>query len=273
MANSTNTIVVEGGYQLPAPLWRKGTSQTQTILTGETVQCDMFYPKIQLVDQSLIDNSILYLQFGRITDKDYTYDSNSNSAQIRENGIKWYTPYPNPFETTSGIVGGGEINDTLITTRTNLIPITAQFQTLAQAIPYWEFYKTTSMSVFDGKVSTFGQTSILKVPYMTGCKTNRDFSSPGQYLPGASRYKNRPQRPMTRQRVLSTSMWFSRLIVIENGRVKQLGEISTPVIIRPNELPFNEETISSSPIVFGNLKSIPYGLREFKGEELNKYRI
>lgn len=117
----------------------------------------MYYPKIQLVDSELIDNGTLYLQFGRITDKDCTYKNGSD--RVRENGVKWYTPYPNPFETTSGIVGGGEINDTLITTRTNLIPITAQFQTLAQAIPYWEFYKTTTCDVFDGIVSNVPITS------------------------------------------------------------------------------------------------------------------
>ena len=129
---------------LPAPLWRKGTSSLQTILTGETISCDMFYPKIQLVDQKLIDDGVLYLQFGRISDKDYSFDSITSLPQIRENGIKWYTPYPNPYSNTSGIIGGGAVNDPLVSIRTNLIPVTNQFQTLLQAIPYWEFYKTTT---------------------------------------------------------------------------------------------------------------------------------
>lgn len=273
MAATSIKIKDKKKYNLPAPLWRKGVSQTQTILTGENVQCDMYYPKIQLVDSELIDNGILYLQFGRITDKDYSFNSNTSTAQIRENGIKWYTPYPNPFETTSGIVGGGEINDLLITTRTNLIPITAQFQTLPQAVPYWQFYKTRKMDVFDGIVANGGRTTILGVPYMTGCKSKVGFSDPTSYLPGQGLYNRRPKRPLTRHRPFSTSMWFCRLIVIEDGRVKQIGDISTPIIVRPNELPFNEETISSSPIIFGNLLPIPYGLKEFKAEELTKYRI
>ena len=274
MASTSININQENnsGYSLPAPLWRKGIAQVQTIISGENPMCDMYYPKIQLVNQSLIDDGVLYLQSGRISDKDYTISA--AVPQIRENGIKWYTPYPNPFASTSGIVGGGDVSDGQIAAmgRTNLIPITNQFQTLSQAVPYWQFYRTHDCLVFNGVVSTAGITNVSGVPYMTGCKRRKDFYSPDQYLPGAVKYSKRPKRPMTRHRNMSTSTWFCRLIVIRDGRVEQVGEISTPIIVRPNELPFNENSMSSSPIIFGDLSSINYYLYEFKAEELTKYR-
>ena len=258
-------------YSLPAPEWRKGLTTNQTILTGENVDCDMFYPKIHRVNQQLIDDGELYVQFGVIKDYDYSYSP--IGPKYRRQGLKWYAPYPNTIGLTSGDIGGNTVNDGLITQRTNLIPVTAQNQTLTQAIPYWQHYKTRTIELLTADPTTNGTASV-SAPYLTGTKNMKGMWSPNLYLPGGSRYKTRPKRSMTMHRLFSTSTWFCRLVVIRNGRVIQYGDISNPVIIRPNMPPFSENTMSSSLFERG-LAFIPnnsYGVREFKGEIITKYK-
>lgn len=255
-------------YSLPAPSWRKGLSQPQTIQNGAMYMCDMFYPKLQRVEDSLIASGNLYLQFGVIKGKNY------HRGRYRRNGLKWYNPYPNPF-TGTGEVGGDNPPTGAVSTRTNLIPITAQNKTLSQAIPYWENYNTTMINVFNGDVSTNGIEGVT-VPYLTGSGIRKNAANnlPNQFLSGGMKYKKRPKHQYSRHKNMSTSIWFCRLVIIKDKRVVQYGDISNPVIIRPNEVPFSATTLSvksfrpeqNTPYVSPN-----YGLVEFKGEEMTSY--
>lgn len=254
-------------YSLPAPSWRKGLAQPQTIQDGNMYMCDMFYPKLQRVDDALIASGMLYLQFGVIKGKNY------HRGRYRRNGLKWYNPYPNPYN-GSGEIGGNNPPTGAVGIRTNLIPITAQNKTLSQAIPYWENYNTIDITVFNGDVATNGHT-IIRAPYLTGSTIRKNFAPnlANQFLPGGMKYGTRPKYNYSRHRNMSTSIWFCRLVVIKDKRVIQYGDVSNPVIIRPNEIPFSATTLTTKSFEPStpSYNNATYNLAEFKGEEMTNY--
>lgn len=245
---------------LPAPMWRKEYKTIQTLCTGESVLCDQFKVKIPKVEDSLISDGKLYVQFGRISDRDYTYNNATSQVLKRGNGIKWCTPMIggiNPFN-GSGEIGGN--TDTYGNDRNTIIQITQQNELVSQAVPYWTFYKTVKLNFFNADISSGGYTQIT-VPVMTGTKIRRRMNIVANFLPGGGLYKKKFNA--YRDTAFSTSLWVARLLVIENGRVVAYGATSEYLQIRANEAPYSDMYKKTDSNV-----AQQYVLREFNGKIL-----
>ena len=250
--------LIKKTYNLPAPMWRKEYKMIQTLCTGESVLCDQFKVKIPKVqDDCLIKEGKLYVQFGRISDRDYT---NNGVPLKRGNGIKWCTPMVggvNPFN-GSGEIGGN--TDTYGYDRNTIIKITQQNELVSQAVPYWAFYKSVKLNFFNADTITGGYTQIT-VPVMTGTKIRRRMNIVADFLPGGSSYKKKFNA--YRDTAFSTSLWVARLLVIENGRVVAYGATSEYLQIRANEAPYSDMYKKTDSNV-----AQQYVLREFNGKIL-----
>ncbi len=236
---------------LPSPQWRKGTKQSQLLWDGSgTVECDSFYVKVPRVKQSLIDDGVLFVQFGRLDGRKYT---NNPTPKVRMKGIKWYSPCDASnapiYPSGSGEIGGRHNGNAMA--RPNLIPVTAQNQTITQALPIWAFYGTKDTLVFNGDISNSNGVSVVNgVPYLTGSgkRAGKGMYSPDFYHRTGGLSKKRPKRPMWRSNDHARSVWYARLVVIRDGRVVSYGSVSEAVIFRPNQLTFSTETMSSTII-------------------------
>ena len=258
---------------LPSPQWRKGTKQVQMLWDGSgTVECDSFYVKVPRVKQSLIDDGVLFVQFGRLTKRQY-----SSPNGVRMKGIKWYTPcdainnsiYPNG----SGEICGKHNGNAMA--RPNLIPVTAQNQTIAQALPIWAFYGTKQARALNGDISNInGVSFVLGVPYLSGTgKNSLGMYDPAFYHNSGGLRTKRPKRPMWRSNDHARSVWYSRLVVIANGRVVSYGSVSEAVIVRPNQMSFSTETMSSMIVdSSGNYIDSSYSFLALTGDIQSNYR-
>jgi len=267
MANSGNLLFPKAGAGLPQLTWEKGQDSLQTIVTSEQLMCSMFYPRISLVDQGLIDNGELFVQFGKIDRKHYTIAGNPQTAQIKGNAIRWYVPAVAgglPYQSSgSGEIGGGSYYGV---DRPNLIPVTSQNTTLTQAVPVWGFYQQRDTEVFDARNPTLK--SFSKVVLMTG-KGARNNEAYAQYLPGGGRYKKRPKNHPFSGANFTTSTWFCRLVIIRDNKVVEYGPISTPLIFKPNGLMLDKGRLSMAYYTGGG--PMDYVAIELRGEELKSY--
>ena len=258
---------------LPSPQWRKGTKQVQMLWDGSgTVECDSFYVKVPRVKQSLIDDGVLFVQFGRLTKRCY-----SNPNGVRMKGIKWYTPCDASnaaiYPSGSGEICGNHHGNTMA--RPNLIPVTAQNQTIAQALPIWAFYGTKQAIALNGDMSNSnGISTVIGVPYLSGSgKRASGMYDPTFYHNSGPLRTKRPRRPMWRSNDHARSVWYSRLVVISNGRVVSYGSVSEAVIVRPNQMTFSTETMSSMFVkADGNYQDSGYTFSALTGDIQSNYR-
>jgi hypothetical protein len=257
---------------LPAPIWSRMGIAPRTITTGETVPCDIYTAKVPLVDSDLLEQGKLFVQYGRISRRDSK--GSPSGVHVRPMRIKWYTPYVggvNPYP-GSGEVGGTHVLAGGID-RPNLIPVTQQNETVAQEVPYWAFYATGDMEIFDADPNTLGWVTLPGVPFVTGNKRRAYAMNPSLWLPSGALYGKRPKFPKWKQRAQSVSYWFCRLAVIEDGLAIGYGPTSEALVVRPNEVPFGEFYMASLVRDFsGEPMPVGYALSEFKAEIVTKYR-
>lgn len=259
---------------LPTPTWRKNGVSSETIWDGSyTVDCDLIYSKVPLVAQQFITDENLYIQYGRLMGKKYA--RRNGIGVTRGGGIRWYSPCGNNnvgLFNGSGEIGGNH-NGNLFA-RPNLIKVTSQNFISPDPLPIWAFYGTYNCNVINGDITNGGGgTTISGVPYVTGTKKNTGFGQFSNYHSTGSFSRKRPARPMLRNNTHARSVWFSRLVVIENGKVVKYGAVSEPVIFRPNQLPFSEELMSSMHTDrLGNYRDPQYSFRVLKGDIQSNYR-
>ena len=270
------TLAALADNSLPSPQWRKGTKQVQMLWDGSgTVECDSFYVKVPRVKQSLIDDGVLFVQFGRLTKR--CYSEANGIGRVRMKGIKWYTPCD---ASNAPIYGGGsgEIcgrHNGNAMARPNLIPVTAQNQTITQALPIWAFYGTKQAFVLNGDISNVnGVSAVVGVPYLSGTgKRASGMYDPTFYHNTGPLRTKRPKRPMWRSNDHARSVWYSRLVVISNGRVVSYGSVSEAVIVRPNQMTFSTETMSSMFVkADGNYQDSGYTFYALTGDIQSNYR-
>jgi len=243
MANTAGSFQPQsGGTGLPTPIWVKDAGTVNVaIYTGQTVTCDIMKVKVPLVDQSLIDDLKLYVQFGRVSESD---SRTRPTPSKRRRRIKWYTPHigGTGVYNGSGEVGGSHTGNTAVD-RLNLIPVVQQNETVGD-LPYWAFYGLTTSYVLVGDPNN-GFVVPAESFYMTG---NRKTTSvnPTLFLPGSGLYKKRPQRPMTRSRTHSVGYWFCRLVVVEDGKVVAYGPHGEACVTTPAEVRWNQHYQNSN---------------------------
>ena len=267
MSFTSANIETAGSSGLPEPIWERRGKATQVTEAGVSVECDMCYGKPPMVDQELIDEGVIYIQYGRLSQRDYT---NRPVPRVRPTRIKWYSSYSGG----AGINGTGELGGAhsgVTQPRPNVIPVVAQNRAVAQAVPYWAFYKVAPSEVISGDPNSSGGFTLNDAPYHTGNDKRKNFTNVNNYLPGASSYRRRPQRAMTRTRNGSTTYWFCRLIIVRDGRAVSYGPISTALVVRPNELNFNEHFMASVvPDLRGNPQTTFYAFTRLTAEIITK---
>lgn len=246
MNNTSANIEANSSSSLPTLNWVKtGSNINVTLRDGITNGItDTYAAKVPLIsDQELINSGRLRVQYGRLSSRDY---KPMPTPHIRERRIKWYaSSCPGCEVFASGEVGGGS---SISGNRPNMFVVTQQNDIVGN-VPFWDFYDIKGCSVFNGIPALSGITNLEDVPYMTGNPARDGIYFPDRFLPGGSHYNTRPERAMFRQRHTSESYWFCRLVVMMEDNpqyVEYYGPVSEPLIVKPNEVGFDEHFMVSA---------------------------
>lgn len=232
MASTGQSFAVAGGGSgLPAPIWVKFANSTSYLIgDGATSAiCDNVTVKVPLVDDSLIEEGKLYVQYGRVSERDY---KSSPIPKVRPRRIKWYTSYVGGVNNYSGSGEIGGLQSNIIVDRPNLFQVPVQNWQCNVNLPYWAFYKTYSPAIFNGDTVSSGQ-MLMSILYMTGNKKPY-MINPDRFLPTGDLYRKRPKNNSPRIGAHITSYWFARLVVVEEGRVTAYGPHGEALQVRPS---------------------------------------
>ncbi len=208
---------------LPTPRWEIREAWVAKIMSDWVNQMigDTIFARVPRVEQELIDNWELFVEFGLIRDKRY---SNRALNTTKWRRITWYSSWV----WSSVISWTGEwgwAHPQIAVDRPNRFPVLWQ-NNLHWELPRATFYKIRRTEHFDERNTIVTS----DVPVVTGSKYWR-IIDPSQFLPWQSRYKKRPQFQRFRDEVHQDSEWYARLVIVKNGRLESVWPTSEPLFI------------------------------------------
>ena len=208
---------------LPAP--RREVREAQVAKTmsdwSNQVIGDTVYARVPRVEQSLIDNWELFVEFGLVRDKRYSPSATNKSRGRRI--TRWSSWIWSSVITWTGEWGWA--HPQIWVDRPNRFPVIGQ-NDLHWELPRSTFYKLRRTNHFDER------NNIIRsdVPIITWSKVWY-MQDPSNFLPWWFRYDKRPQFFRTRDEVHQDSEWYARLVIVKNWRLESVWPISEPLFI------------------------------------------
>lgn len=208
---------------LPAP--RREIRDAQVVKTmsdwSNQIIWDTVFARVPRVEQSLIDNWELFVEFWLVRDKRYSNRA-LNTRKWRR--ITWRSSWVASNVITWTWEWWGA-HPQISVDRPNRFPVVGQ-NDLHWELPWFAFYRLA-------KISSFDETNTLmssNVPIITWSKIKR-LADPSNYLPWQAYYKKRPKYQRFRDEVHQDSEWYARLVVVKEGRLEAVWPISEPLFI------------------------------------------
>lgn len=220
---SQATLPQASSWWLPAPrreVRESGVVKTMADWSSQIVG-ESIFARVPRVDQELIDNGELFVEFGLVRDKRYSNKALNTHKWRRV--TRWSSWVASTVITWTGEWGWA--HQQIWVDRPNRFPVVGQ-NDLHWELPWFAFYRLA-------KISSFDETNTLmwsNVPIITGSKIKR-LADPSNYLPGGSNYQRRPKYQRFRDEVHQDSEWYARLVVVKEGRLEAVWPISEPLFI------------------------------------------
>lgn len=213
----------------------EATSVGAVGIPSVTGNAEYAVPQIPVLDQALIDSGNLYVQYGYQGYERVSKVMVAGTPVAKRKGgrVRWYNPYPNPFASGTGFLGGTPgmllINNPGLV-RPNLIPVTVQRQKITEPVPYWTFYAVRPIFNLKADDLALGKVNVDQVAFMGG--KQRKMANPANYLPTGGYYGKTPMYLGWKDRKMVNSTWYCRLVLIENGRLVATGPMSEPLFVK-----------------------------------------
>lgn len=217
-------------YQLPAPQWELIENDvTKTFMDWNTVSWSDWWVRVPLVNQKVIDDWELFVEFGRIK-RTYVRDLPPNSSKERGSKINWYSSWVNQsVETMWYSWWHHTYNDLpLLVDRPNMFPVTNQWYR-TPALPRNAFYRMVDSRYYNWDNFSWSDPRIVwPQPHMTSAKIRKMATNVIQTWTNIGR-----QLPTNQLKDLTQqwSEWYARLVVKKDGKVVQQWPHSEPLFV------------------------------------------
>lgn len=239
MADTNINFTPSSSWWLPSP--RREIKETGVVKImadwSSQILGDTVFAKVPRVNQELIDEGELFVEFWLIRDKRY-----SNRATRKDKGrrITWYSSW-----VWSSVVSWtgewGWAHPQVSVNRPNRFQVVGQ-NDLHWELPRFAFYRLRRVQHLDERNTI--QTS--DTPAITGSKI-RYMRDPSRYLPWQADYNKRPKFLRFRDEVHQDSERYARLVVVKNWRLESVWPISEPLFIDAEWwFSFNNDTMDST---------------------------
>lgn len=209
-------------YQLPAPVWESKALRQEIFLSDWTyVYWDQYFARIPLVDQKLIDEWVLFVEYGRLKNP-WQWYRRRWIDRPRGTKINFYSPWYWQSQQTWRWYSAWTHNSISVD-RPNMFQVTNQwFET--PLLPRETFYKMKNANYYTW-IHDWSSPELLQytVPAMTWTRTHEVSYSITNTISNAWR---RVQNWQLRTKHHSSSEWYARLVVIKNGKVIKQWPIS-----------------------------------------------
>lgn len=226
MADNFNFNPSGDFLQIPAPVWELGTVTNMQTLDGYGFTGKRVAARVGLLPENT--QYTFAVQYGRVKRNRYTWKSTLNRHGAR---IVWFSDWDGTNSVTGTGYGGGQ-HTSVSLPRRNMFPV--QKSDLAGELEYNLFYVMRNVMVWNGSSS-----QIISAPHMTGGRISRagDIS---QFGTGGSFFGKRPR--LLADSTHMQSVWYARIVVWENNRIVGYSPNSEPLFVKPNALPYIENT-------------------------------
>lgn len=239
MADTNINFIPSSSLLLPAPRREVRDSQVAKTMSDWSNQIigDTVYARVPRVEQELIDNWELFVEFWLVRDKRY---SNRALNMHKWRRISWWSNWV----WWNKVLWTGEwgwAHPQIWVDRPNRFPVLWQ-NDLHWELPWFAFYRLRRVQHLDERNTM--QTS--DTPAITGSKV-RYMRDPSRYLPWQADYTRRPKFLRFRDEVHQDSEWYARLVIVKEWRLESVWPISEPLFIDAEwGFSFNNDTMDST---------------------------
>jgi len=205
-------------YQLPAPVWESKALRQWVILSDWTyVYWDQYFARIPLVDQKLIDEWILFVEYGRLKST-WQWKKRPWQLKARWTKISFYSPRYWQNAVSWRWYSAWHHNSSI--DRPNMFKVIHQWFN-AEILPRNSFYVMKDCSFFN-----WAWAFSYSIPRITGSRTKKIRNVPSMIANWVW-----PINWQLRDLVNSSSERYARLVVIKNNKVIKQWPISEPLSI------------------------------------------
>lgn len=216
----------EKNYQLPAPIREYKGKSGKTMDDATSFEWDNFAARVPLVDQQLIDDWVLFVEYGRL--KPIHNKWNQNNGR-RAWGISFWSTWVWATQVTGRWYSAwwhvGLWWQVRNTDAPNLYPVTVQGDT-AFNVPYEAFYRLKDVEYFDETIPSWVAFLSPWMPHMKWGRYRRIWKTSWAITPN-----KRYQWNQIKTQLHTKSEWYARLVVIKDNKVVQQWPISEPLYI------------------------------------------
>ena len=212
-------------YQLPAPVWEsKALRQSVQLSDWNYVDWDEYFARVPLVDQRLIDEWILFVEYGRLKNP-WQWYRGKYSARPRGSKISFYSPWYSQTQLTGRWYSAWTHNWVSVD-RPNMFQVIHQWFD-APLLPRWSFYRIYNANFYNG-IHDWVNNPVIQswVPHMTWWRIKR---VAWNVISDWSNWWRSVINWQLRDIPHSSSEWYSRLVVIKNGKVIKQWPVSEPL--------------------------------------------
>lgn len=221
--NEDSVVFDINTYNLPAPVWEsKALNQLKTLSDWNSVYWDEYFARIPLVDQKLIDDGVLYIEYGRLKNP-WQWHRNKKWIRPRWSKINFYSPWYN--QTSEGWRWYSTWHHNISIDRPNMFQISHQWFN-APLLPRETFYRMVIANYYNWNHTWAWETIPYSVPHMTWWKIHRIASN---VIWTWSNQNRRVINWTLKDIVHSSSEWYARLVIMKNGKVIKQWPISEPL--------------------------------------------
>lgn len=223
--------------QLPAPQWESVSwPRVKTMSDWNPITGSEWWARLPLVDQKLIDNGELFVEYWRIKQQSFRLKYDVNWWKIkrrRASKIRWYSDWDGNDSIRGRWYSTGQHEVAI--PRRNMFPVISQ-SFIAPPVPRYSFYRMAWLYYYNWDHSVLTQFFEYSVPVVCGSKKNKIQQ---QRLDNTEKdiAKKRVAQNKLKDVMQHSSEWYCRLVVMKEWRVVQQWPISEPLFIEVSGMP------------------------------------